>query len=319
MGTSRHPAADRRGLAGSAPASTTVVDGRTILIAGETATGKSALALEAAEALSGEIVSVDAVAVYRGLDVGSAKPDAAARRRVAHHLLDLCEPWQGYTLGRFLADARGALARIHARGRPAILVGGTGLYARALVEGWRPPPPPSPALRAELRLRLRREGAAALWRELAMRDPARAAHLSPNDATRVVRALERALEGVPEGGADPDLALGPDLEAYVLRIDPAVLAGRVRRRAEAHFASGLLDETLAALRRGASPHDPGLRHIGYRAAAAWCVGRLGRREALERTIADTLALAKRQRTLWRRLEWAVPVSPAEALHRLLDR
>lgn len=152
-----------------------------------------------------------------------------------------------------------------------------------------------------------------------MRDPDRAAALSPNDATRVLRALERALEGVPAGGADPALALTPGLEAYVLRIDAAALAERVRRRAERHFASGLLDETLAALRRGASPTDPGLRHIGYRAAVAWGLGRLGRREALERTIADTLGLAKRQRTLWRRVAWAVPASPAEALDRLLGR
>lgn len=292
-------------------------DGRTLLIAGETATGKSALALDVAERLGGEIVSVDAVAVYRGLDIGSAKADAAARRRVAHHLLDLCEPWDGYTLGRFLTDARAAIARIRATGRPVVLVGGTGLYARALVEGWRPPPPPSPAVRSELRRRVAREGAPALWRELRTRDPAWAARLSPHDTTRVVRALERIAEGHGEGGADPDLALFGGLEAVVLTVAPSVMRERIRLRAQAHFAAGLLEETLAALRRGARVDDPGLRHIGYRAAAAWCTGRLSRAEALRRTVADTVALARRQRTYWRSVAWAEAMTAEAARRRLL--
>ena len=291
-------------------------DRRTILIAGETATGKSELALALAERLGGEILSVDAVAVYRGLDVGSAKPDAAARRRVAHHLLDLCDPWDGYTLGRFLEDARGALARVQGAGRPAVLVGGTGLYARALAEGFVPPPPPSAAMRAELRDRLAREGAPALHRELSRLAPAEAARLAPGDAARVVRALERVREGRPPGAREPSLSLLDRLEAYVLTVPPAELRERIRRRAEAQFDAGLLEETLAAMRRGARALDPGLRHIGYRAAAAWCEGRIGREEALMRTVADTLSLAKRQRTYWRSVPWATPATADEAWARL---
>lgn len=289
-----------------------------MLIAGETASGKSDLALAVAEAFGAEIISVDAAAVYRGLDVGSAKPDGTARRRVAHHLLDRCEVWEGYNLGRFLADARAALTAIHAAGRPAVLVGGTGLYARALVEGWLPPPPPEPALRARIRARLGREGAAALWRELGQRAPELAARLDPNDKARVTRALERLESGTPAGGRDPARSLLPQLEGYVLTVGAETLAARIRGRAHAQFAGGILDETLRALRRGAAPGDPGLGHIGYRAATAHLLGRLTLDEAIERTIVDTRALARRQRTLWRRLEWLLPVGPEEAFERIVD-
>lgn len=295
-------------------------EGRIILIAGPTASGKSELALEVAERLAGEILSVDATAVYRGLDVGSAKPDAAARRRVPHHLLDVADPWESYTLGRFLADARRCLLRVRDAGRAAVLVGGTGLYARALVEGWRPPPPPDPQVRAALTRRAREEGVPALWRELRARAPDVAARLAPNDRTRVVRALERLAAGdrpsSGEGGRDPSLSLVGEVEAYVLEPEREGLARRIEARAQAQFAAGLLEETLTLLGRGVPPQAPALRSIGYRCAVAWALGRATEEEALRRTVRDTLSLARRQRTWWRSVPWARRVPPAVA-HRLL--
>jgi tRNA dimethylallyltransferase len=290
---------------------------RLVLIAGPTAAGKSDLALALAERLGAEILSIDATAVYRGLDVGSAKPDAEARRRVAHHGLDLADPWETYTLGRFLGDARRALARIEASGRPAVLVGGSGLYARALAEGWEPPPPPPPEVRAAVRQRLATEGAPSLWRELARRSPSEAAAIHPTDTTRVARALERLATGGVRNGRRSGLGLVDRLEAYVLDVERAELARRIEARARRQYATGLLEETLAVLRRGVAPTASALRSIGYREATAWALGRLSRDEALARTVAATLALAKRQRTWWRHVAWVEHLTRAEAQRRLL--
>src|SRR5262245_26002277 len=163
---------------------------------GPTATGKSAVALALAERCRGEIVSVDSAQVYRGMDIGTAKPDAATRARVAHHLIDIIDPTAAYSAARFAAEAHRAIAAIRERGRVPIVAGGTMLYFKALIEGLSALPPADPAVRAALDARAARDGWPALHAELARVDPATAARLAPNDAQRIQRALEvHALTG----------------------------------------------------------------------------------------------------------------------------
>src|SRR5436305_1726215 len=163
-----------------------------LAIVGATATGKSALGLALAERLGGEIVSADALQAYRGFDLGTAKPGEAERLRVPHHLIDILEPHERYSAGEFARRAGEALAEIEGRGRLPIVVGGSGLYLRALLSGISPTPPGDPAVRRELRDRLAAEGLPALAAELAHRDPATAARLAPGDTQRILRALEVA-------------------------------------------------------------------------------------------------------------------------------
>ncbi|MGN6513149.1 MAG: tRNA (adenosine(37)-N6)-dimethylallyltransferase MiaA, partial [Lysobacteraceae bacterium] len=161
-----------------------------IALMGPTASGKSALALEWAERLGGEIVSVDSALVYRGLDIGAAKPTPAERARVPHHLVDVRDPWQPYSAAEFAADARAAIDGVLARGRLPILAGGTGLYFRALFEGLSPMPEADPAVRAQLAREAAERGWPALHAELARVDPEAAARIHPTDPQRIQRALE---------------------------------------------------------------------------------------------------------------------------------
>ena len=169
-----------------------------VLLMGPTATGKSALALALAERIGGEIVSVDSAQVYRGMDIGTAKPDAATRARIAHHLIDIVDPTESYSAARFSADARASIAAIRARGRVPIVAGGTMLYFKALTEGLSALPPADPAVRARIDARAAIEGWPALHAALARVDPAMAARLPPTDAQRIQRALEvYELRGMP--------------------------------------------------------------------------------------------------------------------------
>src|SRR5881296_3405857 len=171
---------------------------RLVCIVGPTASGKSALALDLAERLGAEIVSADSRQIYRDLDIGTAKPTAAERARIRHHCLDLVAPDEAFDAARFRDAARAAIADIARRGRVALVVGGTGLYVRALLRGLCPAPPRQPAVRAALEVELRREGTGALHRRLAALDPEGATRVASRDAVRIVRALEVALtSGVP--------------------------------------------------------------------------------------------------------------------------
>ncbi|WP_241544479.1 tRNA (adenosine(37)-N6)-dimethylallyltransferase MiaA, partial [Xanthomonas translucens] len=163
---------------------------RALALMGPTASGKTAAAIALAERYGGEIVSVDSALVYRGLNIGAAKPDAAQLARVPHHLLDLRDPWQPYSAAEFALDARAALDAIVARGRLPILAGGTGLYFQALLEGLAPMPPADPQLRAALGARAQAEGWAALHAQLQQVDPLAARRIRPGDAQRIQRALE---------------------------------------------------------------------------------------------------------------------------------
>ncbi len=273
-----------------------------ILLIGPTASGKSALSLTLAEAFGGEIVSVDSAQVYRGLDIGSAKPDAATRARVPHHLIDLIDPTEAYSAARFAREALAAIAAIRARGRVPILSGGTMLYFKALCEGLSDLPGADAALRAELDARASREGWPALHAELARVDPQTASRLKPGDAQRIQRALEvwhlagvalSSLQGQRRAGG----SLGPTLRIALIPADRARLHEAIAQRFDAMLEAGLVDE-LRALRRRyrLTPQLPAMRCIGYRQAWAHLEGEIDAPTLRARAIVATRQLAKRQLT-----------------------
>jgi tRNA dimethylallyltransferase len=269
---------------------------RALCLTGPTASGKSALAMALAEQVPLEIISVDSALVYRGMDIGTAKPSAAERAAVPHHLIDILDPLQTYSAARFVADARQFIDEIHARGRLPLLVGGTMLYYKALRDGLDEMPSADPAVRAALDQEAAERGWPALHAELALVDPATAARLAPADAQRVQRALEvwrvsgRQLSSWQRGrSADAaQQALEPLSRAW--------LHARIADRFDAMLGAGFLAEVQALRARGdLRPELPSMRCVGYRQAwAALDSGQLcGLREA---TLAATRQLAKRQLT-----------------------
>jgi len=286
-----------------------------IVLLGPTASGKTALALALAERYPVEIVSVDSAQVYRGMDVGTAKPDAATRARVPHHLIDLIDPTQAYSAARFRADALAAVGAIRERGRLPLLVGGTMLYFKALSEGLSALPPADPAVRAVLDARAAVRGWPALHAELSRVDPVTAARLAPHDAQRIQRALEvHALTGMAlsalQGARSADGALGAHLTLALLPGNRALLHEAIAKRFAAMLAAGLVDE-LAAL-RARFPLDPALpamRCVGYRQAWRFLEGEIDAAELQATGVAATRQLAKRQ-TTWLRALPAEPFDPA---------
>jgi len=245
---------------------------RCLCLAGPTAAGKTACALAIAEALRGampvEIVSVDSALVYRGMDIGTAKPSAAERTAVPHHLIDIIEPTQAYSAAQFVADAQRLLGEIGARGHLPLLVGGTMLYFKALFDGIDAMPAADPAVRAQLDARAAREGWPALHAELARVDPVTAARLPPTDSQRIQRALEVwQLSGQPlssfhgrersERTPPPLISLEPDDRAWLHR--------RIGERFDAMLEAGLVDEVRSLRDRGdLHPELPSMRCVGYR-------------------------------------------------------
>ena len=295
---------------------------------GPTASGKTALALELAERLGGEIVSVDSALVYRGLDIGAAKPTPAERARATHHLLDVREPWQPYSAAEFAADARRAIDAIVARGRLPILAGGTGLYFRALLHGLSPMPEADPDIRAALEAEAAERGWAALHGDLAGVDPAAARRIRPNDAQRIQRALEvwrLSGRGISAWQADPP---PPRLPVRVLKLvlapaDRATLHARIEQRLDAMLAAGFLDEVarlrdLPGLRDHPRPLQlPALRAVGYRQAWEHLAGGTDLATFRDRAVFATRQLARRQLT-WLRGEldarWFDPATDRDRLH-----
>jgi tRNA dimethylallyltransferase len=284
-----------------------------VLLLGPTAAGKSALALALAERFGGEIVSADSAQVYRGMDIGTAKPDAAARARAPHHLLDLIEPTDAYSAARFRRDAIVAIDAVRARGRVPIVAGGTMLYFKALREGLSALPTADPAVRAALDARAARAGWPALHAELARIDPATAARLASTDAQRIQRALEvHALTGRPlsalQGARDVASPIGRSIVVALAPADRARLHAAIARRFDAMLDAGLLDELRELRKRYAlHPNLPSMRCVGYRQAFAYLEGYGDRAALRERGIAATRQLAKRQLT-WMR---AMGVEPIE--------
>ena len=272
-----------------------------VLLAGPTASGKSDWALALAERVPVEIVSVDSAQVYRGFDIGSAKPAPALRASLPHHLLDIRDPLQTYSAGEFVADALQAIGEIRARGRLPLLVGGTMLYYRALVQGIAPLPGADPELRRELDERAARLGWPALHAELAALDPQSASRIHPNDAQRIQRALEvLRLSGQPISAGQRDTAPvhGLRLQRWALVPgDRAALARRIATRFDAMLAAGFLDEVRALHGRGdLAASTPSLRAVGYRQLWEHLAGEVALDVAVERAKAATRQLARRQLT-----------------------
>lgn len=282
---------------------------RVLAIAGPTAAGKSSVALAIAAALAPaavEIVSVDSALVYRGMDIGTAKPTPAERARVPHHLVDICDPADAYSAARFVADAQAAIASIAAREAIVLLVGGTMLYFKALFEGLDPLPKADPAIRAVLDERAAREGWPVLHAELARVDPLTAARLAPHDGQRIQRALEVwQLTGTPISA----LQQGPGRPAFrppLLALEPddrAWLHERIAQRLRAMLQAGFVDEVRRLRTRG-DLHAalPSMRAVGYR--QAWAALDADRLDGLaDAAIAATRQLARRQLTWLRAMPW----------------
>ena len=285
---------------------------RAIALMGPTASGKSAYALELAERLGGEIVSVDSALVYGGLDIGAAKPTRDEQARVPHHLVDVREPWQPYSAAEFATDARVAIDAIVARGRIPILAGGTGLYFRALLEGLADMPHADETVRAGIAAEAAVRGWAALHGALAAVDAEAAARIHATDAQRIQRALEvHRLSGRSITSWQRE-ARGERLPLKVLRLvlsppDRAVLHERIEWRFDAMLEGGFLDEVqalraLPQLQAHPKPLDlPAIRAVGYRQAWQYLEGDCDAATFRDRAIAATRQLAKRQFT-WLRGE-----------------
>ena len=280
-----------------------------IAIMGPTASGKTAFALEVAERFNGEIVSVDSALVYRGLDIGAAKPSADERARVPHHLLDVRDPWQVYSAADFAHDARRAMDDIAARGRLPVLAGGTGLYFQALLEGLAALPPADAALRDRIAARAQQDGWPALHAELARIDPEAAARIHATDPQRIQRALEVFhLTGTPishwQRTARRERLPYRVLKLVLAPADRAVLHARIAQRFDLMLEQGFLDEVRALRARGDLHADlPSMRCVGYRQAWEALDGLeadparpLDLAGLRERGIAATRQLAKRQIT-----------------------
>lgn len=269
-------------------------------IVGPTASGKTDLALALARRMPVEIVVADSRQVYRGMDVGTAKPDAAARASVPHHLLDLVEPDEPFTVAHWVALARELIPAIGQRGNLPLLVGGTGLYVSALLDGHDyAAQPSSPEVRQRLAEALEREGLEALAERLRSIDPLASTRVDVRNPRRVLRALERAEAG--GGGADPSAAPYPGRVALIgLGRPREVLYRRIDERAEHLFAEGLLAEVATLLERGYTPELRPMSGHGYAEAARHLAGEWSLDQAIEVTARRTRQYAKRQLTWFRR-------------------
>lgn len=288
------------------------------VIAGPTASGKTRLGIELSLAAGGEVVNADSQQVYLGLDVGTAKPTAAERAEVPHHLLDLCQPGEGMDAARFCALADAAIAEVAGRGRLPVVVGGTGLYLRALLHGVAPAPGRDPGLRAWLEQEAGRLGREAVHRRLAAVDPEAARRIRPNDLVRVVRALEVAAAGRTQSSLFAAHGFRAErFRARLWALDPprAELHRRIEARVEAMFAGGILDEARRLLERfGGRP--PAKLPIGYAEAMACVRGELPLAEAVRRVQVAHRRYARRQ-LIWLRkepgVEWLRPPFDVPAL------
>ena len=285
-----------------------------VALLGPTAVGKTALSLDLAERLGAEIVSADSRLIYRGMDIGTAKPSAAEQARVPHHLLDLALPDMVLTLAEYQRRAYATIDAIHARGRLPLLVGGTALYARAVVEGLRiPEVAPDPTLRAELEQVLAEQGREELFRRLAAVDPATAAVIDARNPRRVLRALEIALltgqSKVALEGAEP-----PPYAVFMVGLTRPRddLYARIDRRVLEMVDAGLVAETQRLLAAGYAPSLPAMTSLGYREMTAYLSGEMSLVEAIARIQVETHRFVRHQMTWYRKLPGMVWFDLSEA-------
>jgi len=277
-----------------------------VCLMGPTASGKSAAAMHVAAALPVEIISVDSALVYRGMDIGTAKPDAAERAAVPHHLIDVIDPREPYSAARFAADALRLVDEIRGRGRLPLLVGGTMLYFKALRDGLDDLPEGDAIVRARIERAAQEQGWPALHARLATVDPVTAARLAPGDSQRISRALEVfEISGFPLSALHGRANSAPQRSFLNISLEPsdrAVLHARIEQRFDAMLAAGFLDEVRALRARGdLSPDLPSMRCVGYRQAWSYLEGTLHGAEMRGQAIAATRQLCKRQITWLRAL------------------
>ena len=289
-----------------------------IFILGPTASGKTALSLYLADRFPVEIVSVDSALVFRGMNIGTAKPDAETLKQYPHHLIDLIEPTEAYSAARFCRDARAAMTDISSRGRVPLLVGGTMLYVNALLGGLSDMPEADPVVRAALAARAAEIGWPGMHRELERVDPPTARRLNPADSQRIQRALEvLQITGIPISTLQTRATQPPEFSWSTLKIglmpgDRAVLHQRIADRFDAMLAQGLVEE-LRELRSQyvLTPDLPSMRAVGYRQAWQFLHGDINEKTLRETGIAATRQLAKRQLTWLRSM---ADVDNVDCLH-----
>jgi tRNA dimethylallyltransferase len=280
-----------------------------IVLAGPTAAGKTAVGIVLARLLGAEIISADSRQVYRRLDIGTAKPDAMQLRVVPHHGIDICEPSDTYTAGRFFRDATEWIHEIGNRGKRVLVVGGSGMYIRALTDGIFEGPEANAGLRAELEERIRLEGLPALVAQLRQLDPTTAAGIDARNPVRVIRALEVCLlTGRPYSALRiermPELPY--ETMMFGLRIERSALHGRIGRRVDAMIEAGLVDEVRALLAGGADPGWTSLNTVGYKEIIGYLTGSASLDDSIEAIKRSTRQYAKRQMTWFRketRVRW----------------
>ena len=280
----------------------------TVVVAGPTAVGKSALGLRIARDFGGEIVSADSRQVYRGLDIGTAKATAQDRSSVPHHLVDILRPDQDYGLVPFLDQAKGVMDDVSGRGRVPVVVGGSSQYVFALVEGWTPDRvPPDPALRAALELRAEEEGGRRLHMELAAVDPEAAARIDHRNTRRVIRALEvrAAAEraGETSHGEQAPTGLAHDAIAVCLTLPRTELYDRIDKRVDGMIAAGWVSEVERLLASGYGPDLPSMSSIGYQELAEHVAGRVSLEDAVLTIKHRSHRLARGQYVWLRRAKW----------------
>ncbi len=294
---------------------------RLLVIAGPTASGKSALALDLAEQLNGEIICVDSLTVYRDLAIGSAKPTPEQQQRVPHHLLDIREPTDPFTASDFRAAAAAAIQEITGRGKRPILAGGTGLYLRSLLRGLNKAPGEDPILRETLRERLGREGGEVLLAELAKVDPDTAQRLHPNNRNRIIRALEVfQTSGIPlaQFQAEHGFSDSPyHALQFCLDLPRPVLYQRIDERVDAMLAAGLVAEVQRLLQAGIPADCKPLQAIGYKEVVAYLQGHHDQTEMIRLIKRNTRHFAKRQLTWFRsepEMQWVAYPENSVTIH-----
>ena len=297
-------------------------------LTGPTAGGKTSAGIELARQIGAEIASLDSMAVYRGLEIGTAKPTAAERGQIPHHLLDLVEPDQDFSLAEYLAAAERAAAEIASRGRQTLFVGGTPLYLKALLRGVFEGPPADWELRRRWQAQAREHGSGWLHAQLAAVDPAAASRLHPNDARRLIRALEvyeKTGRPITHWQQQFDRARpAAACKVFVLDWPRAALYARIDARVEQMFAAGLVAEVQSLLSRGQTFGRTARQALGYRETLEHLAGQRGLAETIELVKTRTRQFAKRQLTWFRSLSECRPIamdeslSPAAAAARVLQ-
>ena len=296
-----------------------------VVLVGPTAIGKSRIAIEVAQALGTEILTADSTQVYRGMNIGTDTPSEEDRRRVPHRLIDLVEPDEPFNAGEFRRQALREISRLYEKGLLPLVVGGTGLYVRALLNGLWTGPPSDRTLRRKLEEEVRARGGESMYQELGRVDPVTASRLHPRDTVKVLRALEVYRQtGVPLSKAhEAHRERATPFRALVLGLtmERAVLHQRIDQRVDVELAKGLIDETRTLLTKGYSRDLVSMKSLGYRQMAGYLEGEYSFDEAVRRLKRDTRHFAKRQMTWFRKepgLTW-VEVQPEESVRSVSQR